>query len=141
MLQIGTGYQYLLQLATKWSLRRQIYGLYNSHVLNYATATLDRFLLRRKFPRLHFGFSYPLEYGSTMLYTPVYYKNGMHKQNMPKVRSQFRLCTIRSDVKSNKYSTWLLTPTARDFCLMSVGQHRSTYLARTIGSPCEESTT
>jgi hypothetical protein len=141
MLQIGTGYQYLLQLATKLSSRRQIYDLYKSHVLNYATAKLDRFSLRRKFPRLHFGLSYPLEYGFTNLYAPVYWKDETQKQNGPTVRSQFRLCTMRSDLKSTKYSMWLLTPTARDSCLKSVGQQRSTYLARTLGSPCEESTT
>jgi hypothetical protein len=40
------------------------------HVLNYAT--LAHFSLRRKFPRLRFGLSYPMEYGFMMLYTPVY---------------------------------------------------------------------
>jgi hypothetical protein len=50
MMQIGTGYHNLLQLATKLSSRRQIFDLYNNHVLNYATATLDRFSLRRNFP-------------------------------------------------------------------------------------------
>jgi hypothetical protein len=61
-LQIGTGHQYLLQLATKLSSRRQIYDLYSRHVLNYVTATLARFSLRRKFPRLHFDLSYSVEY-------------------------------------------------------------------------------
>jgi hypothetical protein len=62
-------------------------------------------------------------------------------KNRPTVRSQLRLCTMRSDLKSTKYSMWLLTTTARDFCSKFVGRHRSTYLARTLGSPCEESTT
>jgi hypothetical protein len=44
-----------------------------NHVLNYETATLDSyFSLRKRFPRLRFGFSYPLEYGSTMLYMLAY---------------------------------------------------------------------
>jgi hypothetical protein len=68
-MQIGTGYQYLLELATKVSSKQQIYDLYISHVLSKATATLARFLLRKKFPRLRFGLSYPLEYGFMMLYT------------------------------------------------------------------------
>jgi hypothetical protein len=123
------------------SSRRQIYDLYNNHVLNYATATLDRFSLRRKFPRLHFGLSYPMEYGFTMLYAPTYWKDGIQTQNMPTVRSQLRLCTMRSDLKSTKYSKWPSTPTALNFCSKFVGRHLSTYLARTLGSPCEESTT
>jgi hypothetical protein len=41
--------------------------VYNGHVLNYATATLDCFSLRRKFLRMHFNLSYPMEYGFVIL--------------------------------------------------------------------------
>jgi hypothetical protein len=76
-----------------------------------------------------------------MLYTPVYWKSGIQTRNTPTVRSQFRLCTRRSDLKSTDYSMWRSTPTALDFCSKFVGRHLSTYLARTLESPCEESAT
>jgi hypothetical protein len=62
-----------LHLAIKVSSRRRIYDSYSNHVLNYETAILDHFL--RRFPRLRFNLSYPMEYRFTMLYTPFYWRN------------------------------------------------------------------
>jgi hypothetical protein len=60
-----------LRVGDKFKLKSA--NLRYNHVLNYATATLDYyFSLRKRFLRLRFGLSYPLEYGSTMLYMLAY---------------------------------------------------------------------
>jgi hypothetical protein len=90
---------------------------------------------------MRLGLSYPMEYGFMMSYTRVYLKSGIQTEKRPTVCSQFRLCTMRSDLKSTDYLMWLSNPTALDFCSKFARQHLSIYLARTLGSRCEESTT
>jgi hypothetical protein len=62
------------------------------------------FLITEEVSPVAFWLKLPLEYGFMMLYTRVNWKDGMKTRNMPTVRSQFRLCTMRSDLKSTKYS-------------------------------------
>jgi DUF971 family protein len=65
------------------------------------------FLITEEVSPIAFRLKLPPKYGFMMLYTPLYSKSGIQKQTWPTVRSQFRLCTTRNDLRSTVYSMWL----------------------------------